>query len=815
MKINQFHGIAPIIDSKKLPIGMAQTAENCDLRSGNLKAMAGNSVALALSTGTSWLTVFKFSAKYLYWNALVSAVEGPPVGTDRRVFYTGDGAPKQLLYSEKTGNGKPTVSEYRELGVDAPNVRPDIDIYLAWGQFPDWVEDNDYQIGDFVKQPTSTIYMKCKSDHTSPAAFDISTEYGSSLVWTYFATYWQGTGDTSGAAAYQASHAYTAGDIIIVTYTLPYKCKLSHRATTTNEPGIGTDWGQYWEFTYRGDYIETVSYVFTYVTDLGEESAPSLPTPNFDMYQHEAVKVSGFEDSKEVGTVTVAGGALSTVSGSGTKFTDRFSSGDWILVGDFSAGTAELRVVDTVTDDTTLSVAQAFDAAHSAGSHFSMFPSNLAYIRVYRLTTSEYGAEYQYVPFYFFPTTWASGKYYYADNYVKKGSSAPYTIYKCILANTSAAASEPGVGGSWETYWELTDNTAFVENQNGMPVSAWPYEYWDANLESDLSDIVWPYTINTSLGEVITTEKMIPPASGLSNIIKVSSNVLAAFKDNEEWFSEPTMPYAWPQKYMMKMGGTIIAHGLYGQSIIVMTKVGLTVLTGTPGAMSQRDVLTPQTCVASRGLVSTERGIFYPSSDGLCLVTDTGIPQILTSKRFTKEQWIALSPSTFVSAWFDNKYIAASSSSNVIYVFDFSFGDTVSLEVTTIALATGTTVKSVYVDLENDYLYLLTALAGDYNVMLFKGGSALTMTWKSGKAQLEVPVNPSVARILGTQSTGTPISFSLWADGTLKVDARSISDENIFLLPIGYRAKSFEVQIAGKADVHEIFVGNDTEELNA
>ena len=33
----------------------------------------------------------------------------------------------------------------------------------------------------------------------------------------------------------------------------------------------------------------------------------------------------------------------------------------------------------------------------------------------------------------------------------------PY--YRCILDHTSGAASEPGVGGSWQTYWETRDNT--------------------------------------------------------------------------------------------------------------------------------------------------------------------------------------------------------------------------------------------------------------------------------------------------------------------------------------------------------------------
>ena len=49
-------------------------------------------------------------------------------------------------------------------------------------------------------------------------------------------------------------------------------------------------------------------------------------------------------------------------------------------------------------------------------------------------------------------TAWASATDYRKQTIVSNDSDE----YRCILGHTSAAASEPGTGGSWETYWTTT-----------------------------------------------------------------------------------------------------------------------------------------------------------------------------------------------------------------------------------------------------------------------------------------------------------------------------------------------------------------------
>lgn len=49
------------------------------------------------------------------------------------------------------------------------------------------------------------------------------------------------------------------------------------------------------------------------------------------------------------------------------------------------------------------------------------------------------------------PAVWGTNRYFVAGEFVTNGG----TNYECILSHMTASASEPGVGGSWATYWSL------------------------------------------------------------------------------------------------------------------------------------------------------------------------------------------------------------------------------------------------------------------------------------------------------------------------------------------------------------------------
>jgi len=75
---------------------------------------------------------------------------------------------------------------------------------------------------------------------------------------------------------------------------------------------------------------------------------------------------------------------------------------------------------------------------------------------------------------------WVTSRSYVVGDLVYHNSN----YYRCKLAHTSSASSEPGVGGSWGTYW----NTTFKPSYDTVDQTAQHYNY-----EAAAPDIVIDY----------------------------------------------------------------------------------------------------------------------------------------------------------------------------------------------------------------------------------------------------------------------------------------------------------------------------------
>lgn len=802
----------PKLSAKRLPEQAAQTAQNCDLTGGTIKPFKDINNILSLGTGTAWRSFFKWNTKYLYWTTAVDVVEIQEIAGDRRLAYTDGVSPKQIAYADKSGNGTPSSSEYRALGLQAPVGRPTARLWHTYDIYTTWQTAVHYNQGDFVKVLLSAIPLKCKLAHTSPLSATVGA-YNATELYDHIYTYW----DLAASATdpWTQSTAYTVGDdaLIAGSLYLAFRCTKSHLSTSATQPGIGANWSNSWEFTLNGDYIDSVSYVFTYVTDWGEESAPSLPTPIMDVHQNNIVEITGFEFMYGVGTVTVAAGSKTTVTGSGTDFETDFDVGDWILIN------GQIRIITVITSDTAMTVSQAFDTAHSAGSSYSIFPGRLRYIRVYRLSSGTYGSEYQYLPYWTEPAVWVTGTYYYAGDLCMKddptdsgtGVFQKYIVYSAKSNHLSAAASEPGVGGSWSTYWDLDpDYVHFAKNENGMPISQYANGYWDGNFETTGELITQPYTVNLKLEGVVQTEGFDDPPDTLIGIIRVSPGVLAGFIGNKVYMTEPFMPYAWPQTvpkdYTFELDADIVGLGSYNHTLIAITTEKPVILIGLPGAIQPITLHDPKAGTARKNIVSTPDGVMYAAKDGVYLISDTG-GKLLTGDYFTRAGFGALSLSNTCALYWDGKYILFFTNSNTAYVFDFLSGN-----VVTLSLATSSVVYATQVA-ENSQPLILQALAdGNYHIReLFAASTNMTATWKS---KVFVHKETSLVRfqVLGEQAAGTPVTVTISGNGTAKINAASVTDEDVLTIPDGTWHET-EIQVSAAIEIASIAVASSSDEL--
>jgi hypothetical protein len=122
--MKNFKGMLPFISPSLLPSGYAQEAENCDLGSGRLKPF------IQLMEKISWhkatygdiRTIYRYGDIFLFWlDDDISVVKGEVPSSYNRLFYTGDGYPKQTDTQLMAATGRPSdTSEYRRLGVTTP-----------------------------------------------------------------------------------------------------------------------------------------------------------------------------------------------------------------------------------------------------------------------------------------------------------------------------------------------------------------------------------------------------------------------------------------------------------------------------------------------------------------------------------------------------------------------------------------------------------------------------------------------------------------------------------------------------------------------
>jgi len=403
---------------------------------------------------------------------------------------------------------------------------------------------------------------------------------------------------------------------------------------------------------------------------------------------------------------------------------------------------------------------------------------NVTHIRLYRLATGTELAEYQLVPYPFDNISEYDDEASYSvdDRVVYEGS-----VYICIQE-----FSYPPTHAPTDTdYWELDVSDCEIDDAV-------------ANGFDDKRE-------DSYLGEVISVEDWDAPPTDLAGLHLFVNNILVGFSGSEVYFSLPNYPYVWPSDYAQRCTYDVIGIGHYAETLVVLTDNVPYQSTGTdPASLRLYPMAYKRPCKAKRGIVSTERGVIYPTDDGLFMINANG-GSLLTKNLFTKEQWQALDITNIISAFWDDKvYIFFSGSGTGFYfhldemrVIDFSLSN-----------------KKIYgAQTFDDYLYVLVEnqINNEYEVYIWaEAGSELTYTWKSKQFLYYSPFNFTAGMIV---ADGT-VTFKLYVDGVLK-STKTVTDDNIFRLPSKYRGKMIEIELTGTSDVDLVAIATSINELIA
>lgn len=300
------------------------------------------------------------------------------------------------------------------------------------------------------------------------------------------------------------------------------------------------------------------------------------------------------------------------------------------------------------------------------------------------------------------------------------------------------------------------------------------------------------------------------PATG-RGVIQADNGIYAMFTGRSVYLSEPYIPYAYPEQYMLDVADDIVALGHFSGCIVVATKGRPYLMTGsTPEAMQLTHLQADQACVAARTLCSVPGGVMYASPDGLFLIaSDDEGPRLLTSGVLTREQWRALGD-------FDTAFAAYHDGAYYLFFSDPASGVRFEIgteELTAFALP-GVDLYDAAVDALEDRVYLLADTGSGFVALAFDDGQGdpLGMLWRSKDFYTSVLMSPTALRVVGGQDAENPVTCSLYAEGELAFEAL-VTGQEVLRVPQLRSERTWAISVAGAVAVDEVALSTSVEEL--
>jgi hypothetical protein len=301
-----------------------------------------------------------------------------------------------------------------------------------------------------------------------------------------------------------------------------------------------------------------------------------------------------------------------------------------------------------------------------------------------------------------------------------------------------------------------------------------------------------------ALGEELPSSTWEQPPSDLKGLVGMPNGVMAGFKGNDIYFSEPYRPFAWPIQYIQTVGYPVVGLGVIDTTVVVLTKGRPYFLQGShPDSIVMVEADVNQACISKRSILSMNGSVFYASPDGLVALSPGG-SAVVTQSLFDKHTWQTLNPEELVGCRYENQYVGFlnTTSGDGGFIYDIE--------------AKTWNFHNVYAtggfnDLKHDALYIVK----DNELWKWDSGTRLPYTWKSKKFSFPEPKSFSCYRV---QAEEYPVAIKIYRDGEEKV-SETINDDRLKRLPSGL-GTDWEIQLSGDTEVFNVQLAQSPTELN-
>lgn len=335
-----------------------------------------------------------------------------------------------------------------------------------------------------------------------------------------------------------------------------------------------------------------------------------------------------------------------------------------------------------------------------------------------------------------------------------------------------------------------------------------------ADVSGTSSGAVQEAVLEDLLGEEIeSADNLAPPDDTTSDhpdgpmlgITAMPNGITAGFSGNTLLFSEAFLPHSYPLQNQLTTKDDIVGLASIASGLLVTTKGKPLMVSGTdPSAMAMVEIDANLPCSNKRSLVDMGEYAIYSSPDGLVLASNSGI-QLITEQILTRDQWQDYYPSQVEGYEYEGKYIGftydgSDNATKKGFLFDPRGGKNAFINLDFYATAG-------FNDREEDVLYLVI----DGTLKEFaQNATKRSYSWKSKVFYTNRPISPGVAKV--SADSYNSLTFKLFADGSLK-HTQTVANSNIFRLPGGYKAKSFEIQLEGTDTINEVCVYESPQEI--
>ena len=319
---------------------------------------------------------------------------------------------------------------------------------------------------------------------------------------------------------------------------------------------------------------------------------------------------------------------------------------------------------------------------------------------------------------------------------------------------------------------------------------------------------------DSSLGEEIeSTDNLAPPDDVSSShpdgpmlgITTMPNGITAGFSGNTLLFSEAFLPHSYPLANQLTTKEDIVGIVSIASGLLVTTKGKPLIAGGTdPSAMSLVEIDANLPNSNKRSLVDMGEYALYASPDGLVIASNSGV-SLVTQQIFTRDQWQDYYPDNIEAYEYEGKYLGftwdgSNGSTKKGFIFDPRGQKNAFVNLDFYATAG-------FNDRENDELYLVI---GGTLKKFARSSSARTYTWKSKEFYSNLPISPGVAKV--SAESYNSLTFKLYADGSLK-HTQTVTSNNLFRLPGGYKAKAFHIILEGTDPINEVCVYESPREI--